>query len=115
MKFIVSFLLMAAGSYAACIFFPWWSVAIIVFLIAVIIPQTPGKAFLCAFFSIFLLWAGLSYWISYNNDNLFARKLSLIIFNFESPIALIFLTGLIGGAVSGFAGLAGSYLRFKSS
>lgn len=114
MKFVVSFLLMAFVSYAAGFYFPWWSIAIVVFIIAVIIPQKPLKTFLCAFFSLFFLWSGLSYFISRNNENILAHKLSLLVFNFDSPVILLIFTGLIGGLVAGFAGLAGSYLRYRT-
>lgn len=106
---------MAVFSFLACLYLPWWCIAVIVFLIAVIIPQKPGKTFLCAFIALFLLWAGLSFWLSYSNHNLLANKISLLVFNFESPVVLILLTGLIGGLVAGFAGLTGSFVRYKQA
>ncbi|MBK8552366.1 MAG: hypothetical protein IPL53_15375 [Ignavibacteria bacterium] len=115
MRFIVSFLLTAVVSYAAGFYFPWWSIAVAAFLIAVIIPQKPGITFLCAFFSLFFLWSGLSFFISRNNENILAHKLSLLIFNYDSPLILLILTGLTGGLVAGLAGLAGSYLRHRAN
>ena len=111
MKFIISFILTALLSFAACFYLPWWSIAITAFIIAVLIPQKPGKAFLTAFLALFLLWGGLSYWISNNNDHILAHKVSLLILKVDDPYLLILATALMGALVSGFAGLSGSYLR----
>ena len=113
MKFFLSFIVMGILSFISCMYLPWWSIAVIVFLIALLIPQNPWKTFLCAFVSLFVLWSGLSFWISNNNENILAHKISLLLFNFDSPLFLIFITGLTGGIVAGFAGLAGSFLRSK--
>jgi hypothetical protein len=113
MKFISALILTAVLSYVACMFFPWWSIAIVAFIVAVTLPQKPGKTFISAFTALFLLWAGLSFWISFNNNNILAYKISMLILNMSVPSILIFITGLIGGLVAGFAALAGSYLRYR--
>lgn len=111
MKFFISLLLTALVCYAACLFLPWWSIAIIAFLIAAIIPQKPGMAFLAAFTAIFLLWLGISAFISSANDHLLAHKLSQVILKSDSPAMLILVTAFIGAVVAGFAALSGSLLR----
>lgn len=111
MKFIISLLLIALLSFAACLYFPWWTIAIVTFIVVLIIPQSPGKAFLCAFLSIFILWAGISFWISHNNEHLLAYKMSLIILKTDSPYLLILITGLTGAVIAGFAALSASLAR----
>ena len=111
MKFITSLILTALLSFAACLYLPWWSIAIVAFLVAALIPQKPGKAFLTAFLALFLLWGGLSFWISNNNDHLLAHKVSMLIVKMDNPYILILMTALIGALVAGFAALTGSYLR----
>ena len=76
MKFIVSLILIAFISFAACLYFPWWSVAIVAFFVAALIPQGAGKSFFTGFVALFLLWGGLSFWISNNNDHILAHKVS---------------------------------------
>lgn len=115
MKFIISFILTATLSFAACLFLPWWSIAIAAFVVAALIPQNPGKSFITAFAALFLLWGGLSFWISNNNDHILAHKVSQLILKMDNPILLIFATALIGALVAGFAALAGSYLRKTKS
>jgi len=111
MKFITSLILTALLSFAACLFLDWWSIAIAAFVVAVLIPQRPGKAFVTAFVAVFVLWSALAYWLSVKNDHILAHKISLIILKMDSPYILILATGLIGALVAGFAALSGSLLR----
>lgn len=111
MKFIISLLLIALLSVAACLYLPWWSIAIVSFMVAALIPQHPGKAFLTGFIALLLLWGSLSWCISSNNNHLLAHKVSIIILKTDSPYLLITATALIGALVAGFAALSGSYLR----
>ncbi len=111
MKFIISLILTILLSFVACLYFPWWSIAIVAFIVAALIPQRPGKAFLTAFLALLLLWGGLSFWISYKNEHILAHKISLLVLKMDSPYLLILCTALIGALVAGFAALSGSYLR----
>jgi hypothetical protein len=111
MKFIISLLLTALLSFAACLFLPWWSIAIAAFVVAALIPQKPLKAFATGFVALFLLWGGLSFWMSNNNEHLLAHKVSILVLKMDNPFALIFATALIGALVAGLAALSGSYLR----
>ncbi len=113
MKFIVSIVLIALLSVAACLYLPWWSIAVVAFLVAVAIPQKPGISFLSGFIALFLLWGLLSWYISSNNDHLLAHKVSLLILKTESTALLVALTAMIGALVAGCAALAGSYVRKK--
>ena len=111
MKFSISLILTAFLSFAACLYLPWWSIAIAAFLVAVLIPQRPGRAFLTGFIALFLLWGGLSFWLSNNNDHILAHKISLVVFKMDNPWLLLLATALIGALVAGFAALSGSFLR----
>ncbi|HMR39299.1 MAG TPA: hypothetical protein PKA90_02605 [Ignavibacteria bacterium] len=113
MKFIGSLILTAVLSYPAGIFLPWWSIAVVAFLVSLIIPMKPVKAFSCGFLSLFLLWGGLGFFISSNNGNILAQKISQLMIFMNSPVLLIILTGIIAGMVAGFASLSGSFLRYR--
>lgn len=115
MKFIISFILTILLSFALCLFLPWWSIAIAAFAVAALIPQKPGKAFITGFTALLLLWGGLSFWISNNNDHILAHKMSLLILKMDNTNILFLVTALIGALVAGFAALAGSYLRKSKS
>jgi len=111
MKFITSVLLIALLSFAACLYFPWWSIAIVAFLVVALIPQSPGKSFLTGFIAIAILWAMLSFWKSSQNEHLLAHKVSVIILKMDNPVLLIVATAVIGALVAGFAALTASFLR----
>ena len=111
MKFIISILLIALLSAAACLYLPWWSIALVALIVSALIPQRSGKAFLTGFIALFMLWGGLAWYISDNNNNLLAHKVSVIILTQDNPLLLIIATALIGALVAGFAALTGSYLR----
>ena len=113
MRFIIALILIIILSFCACLYFPWWSIAIIAFIIAAIIPLRPYAAFLAGFFGLLLLWGGLSWWISAGNNHILAHRVSLLILKNDNPFLLVFLTAIIGAIIGGFAALAGSYLRPK--
>jgi hypothetical protein len=114
MKFTVSAILMMLLSFAACLYLPWWSIAIVCFLVSVLIRQRPGIAFLCGFTALFILWVGMSTWLSAANGHVLANKLSGV---FKLPENsgnyLILLTGAIGALVGGLGALTGSLARPK--
>ena len=111
MKFTTSILLMILLSFSACLFFPWWSIAIVAFLITLLIPQTPIASFFTGFIALFILWGILSFWISSNNENILAHRLSLLFFKTDNPFLLILVTALIGALIAGFAALTASFVR----
>jgi len=113
MKFIISLLLIALLSFAACLYLPWWSIAIAACGVAALIPQRPLRAFTAGFLALFLLWGGLAAWISSNNEHLLAHKVSLLIIKADNPWLLILMTALIGALVGGLGALAGSFLRSR--
>lgn len=113
MKFIISIIITALLSFAACLYFPWWSIAIVAFIVAVLIPQKSGISFLAGFIALFLLWFGLSFWMSNNNHHILAHKVSLIILKIDSPYLLMLATAFIGAVVAGLAAMSGSFLRTK--
>lgn len=111
MKFIVAFLLTAFLSYTAGFYFPWWSIAIAAFVVAVAIPQKPLKAFLAGFLSLFILWVVLALYIDMENQHILSIKIAELLFKSHSHALIMSVTGLVAALVGGFAALSGSYLR----
>jgi len=111
MKFFVSLLLIALLSVVACLYLPWWTIAIVAFIVAACIPQKPLKSFFTGFISLLLLWGALAWFLSSNNNHLLAHKISVLILKKDSPVLLIVATAFIGALVAGFGALAGSFMR----
>ena len=110
MKTGIAILSIAGLSYLAGLFLPWWSIAIVAFLIVFVLKLKPFAAFLAGFAAIFLLWLFLSYFLSSTNGHVLATKMSGVILQLENPFLLMFVTGLTGGVVAGLGALSGSYL-----
>lgn len=111
MKFVVAIILTALLSFVAGLYFPWWTIAIAAFLVALLIYQKTWKAFLAGFLGLLLLWSGLAYWIDVNNESILSAKIGELIGVGSNSFLLILITGLIGGLVAGFAALSGNFLR----
>lgn len=113
MKIIVAIVLTAFLAYVVGIYstLPWWLFAVTSFLVALAVNQKPGKSFLAGFLGLFLLWAVLAFMKDAANDHLLSAKVAQLILKSNSSIAIILVTGVVGGLVSGLAALTGSYLR----
>ena len=111
MKFIISILLTILLSFCACLYLPWWTIAIAAFLVATVIPQTPIVSFFTGFIALFVLWGILIFWISTNNDHILAHRISLLLFKVDNPFLLIIASAFIGAIVAGFAALTAAYIR----
>ncbi len=111
MKFFISTILIAVLSFAACLYFPWWVIAIASFIVAFAIPQKAGLAFLSGFLALFILWVAMSVYMSSANGNLLVHKISILFLKADNATLLFMLTGLIGGLVAGFGSLSGRLLR----
>ncbi len=110
-KFIVSLILIALLSLLAGFYLPWWTIAVVAFLVSLSIPQRPATAFLTGFLALFILWFAFAFMISSGNNHLLARKISVVIFKAENAFLLMLVSALIGALVAGFAALTGSFAR----
>ncbi len=115
MKFFVSILLIAVLSFISGLFLPWWGIAIDAFLVAIIIPQRSYMAFFSGFLGVFLLWAGLAWWIDMKNNGVLSHKMANVLPLGGNYLLVILASGLVGGLVAAFASLSGSYLRMTKS
>ncbi|HEX8314455.1 MAG TPA: hypothetical protein VF609_05670 [Flavisolibacter sp.] len=111
MKFLLATLLTASLSFIAGLYTPWWSIAIVAFLVALLIKQKIGLAFLSAFAGIFLLWGGLALLIDIKNKSILSHKMAQIFPLNGSSFLLVMVTAFVGALVAGFAAMSGSSLR----
>ena len=111
MKFILAALLTMALAFLVGLYLPWWSIAIVAFLVALFLPQPSFRGFLSGFLGIFLLWGILAFWIDVENQQILSRKMALVFRLGGSSALLILVTAFVGGLVGGFAALTGTSLR----
>src|SRR5438067_8289434 len=111
MRFVLATLLTASLSFIAGLYMPWWSIAIVAFLVALLIKQQIGWASLSGFAGIFLLWGGLALLIDVKNKMVLSHKIAQLFSLNGSSIILILVTALVGALVAGLAAMSGSSLR----
>lgn len=111
MKFVLALLLTATISFLAGLRLEWWSIAVVAFLVALLIPQVLSRSFLAGFLGIFILWAILAFWINNENGGRLGKEIAELFKLGGSPALLVLITAFIGGVVGGFAAMAGSSLR----
>ncbi|MBI5857156.1 MAG: hypothetical protein HZB42_05865 [Sphingobacteriales bacterium] len=111
MKFLIATILTAALAFISGLFLPWWGIAVTSLLVAVIIHQKAGKAFLSGLLGIFILWAGLAWWIDMKNNGILSKKIASVLPLGGNAILLILVTGIVGGLLAAFASMSGSFLR----
>lgn len=111
MKFLTATLLTAILAFISGLFLPWWGMAITSLFVAVLVHQKGGKAFLAGLLGVFILWAGLAWWIDMKNNGVLSHRIASVLPLGGNSLLLIFVTGLMGGVVAGLAAMTGSYLR----
>ncbi len=111
MRLLLASLLTTVLAYVAGMFLPWWSIALIAFLVAFLLVQNIAAGFLSGFLGIFLLWGVLALWIDLKNESILSHKIAQLFPLGGSSVLLILVTALVGALVGGFAAMAGSSLR----
>jgi hypothetical protein len=111
MRFLAATILILLFSFIAGLFLPWWSIAIVAFLVALLIPQTIGKSFLAGFLGVFLLWGLLALWIDIKNDSVLSKKIAQLFSLGSASFLLLLITAIFGALVAGFAAMSGGSLR----
>lgn len=111
MRFLLATLLTAALSFIAGLYTPWWSVALVSFLVALLIKQRIGLAFLAGFAGIFLCWGALAFWIDVKNHHILSQKIAQVLPLGGSSVLLVLAAAFVGALVGGFAAMSGSSLR----
>ena len=91
MKFIAALIITALLSFIAGLYLPWWSIAIAAFIVALLVYQNAGMAFLSGFSGLFLLWSGLAFWIDNGNDSILSARIGELLGIGNNPFLLILL------------------------
>lgn len=113
MRFALATILIALLSFIAGLFLPWWSIAIVAFIVSLFIGQSTGKSFLAGFTGVFILWAIVAIWIDIKNESILSHKIALLFPLGGSSALLILVTAFIGAIVGGFAAMSGASLLPK--
>ena len=111
MKFLISILVTALLAFACGLYLPWWSIALVAFVVGLSIELRPLYSFFAGCAGILLLWLLLILVINSANDGILASKVSQVLGLGSSPVLLIVVNCVIGSLVGGMGALTGSLLR----
>ena len=109
MKLFFALIMVIVISGIAQLCLPWWIIAPIAFAVCYLLKLKTGEAFLVSFLSIFILWAGYAYYMDMRNEHILCKKVAALL-HLSLPPLILLITGLVGGLVAGFAGLASGFL-----
>ena len=111
-----SFKTMAVGGLAvvvigglAQLFFPWWSIAVVAFLVGFVVNESAGKSMVYGTLAMTVLWSLYAAFLNNANEGLIGSSIAQMI-GTNSGLLMVY-TGLIGGLVSGMFAMSGSLLR----
>ncbi|MDO7849117.1 hypothetical protein Q5H92_22330 [Hymenobacter sp. M29] len=90
---------------------PWWSLAVVAFVVGLAIAPTGRVAFWAGFGGAALSWLLPAAWLTYQNDGLLAHRVAELLPLGGSVPALVLVAGLVAGLSGGLAALAGAWLR----
>jgi hypothetical protein len=96
---------------AAQLLLPWWSLAVVAFLVGLGLARSGKHAFWAGFGGAALSWLLPALWLNTRNDGLLAHRVAQLLPLGGSAAALLLVTALVAGLVGGLAGLAGAWTR----
>lgn len=111
MRFILAILLIALLSALATYYLPWWSLAVVAFIVGWLIRLRTGHAFLAGFIGIFLLWLVIGLWRDIPNAHILLNRMADVILHTKNGALYIVLASVIGGMVGGLAAWSGGQMR----
>ena len=94
--------------------FPWWSVAVVAFLVCLWRSQSAGQAFTYSFYGVALVWMGYALLIYAQAGGDFIGRMGELLFKVNNASLPTLATAILGGLVGGLSGLSGFYVRQAS-
>ena len=109
-RFLLSVILIAVLSAVAEQWLPWWTIAVVCFIVALVANQRPGKAFLMGFMGIAIFWLVDCTMHDIANEHILATRMAAL-FKLSNYALFIVVTVFVGGLVGGLSAWAGALLR----
>lgn len=110
MKLIFRTLLLGFVIYFLPSFLPWWSIAVVAFVIGVGIPGPGANAFISGFLGGGIAWLLLAWQLDTAANAVLSEKI-VGLFPFSDATYLIIIAGLIGAITTALSTLCGTSLR----
>jgi hypothetical protein len=111
---MIQLILIAILGLLAQLILPWWSLAIVAFLVCLWRSQSAGQAFLSGFLGVALVWLGYALIIYMRTGGDFTGRMGELLFKVNNAALPMLATALLGGLVGGLSGLSGFLIRQAS-
>ncbi len=110
MRFLFAALVIAILTAIAEYFLPWWSMAAVCFIVALLVPQKKVHAFWAGFFGVALCWLVVALWHDIRNDQILSSRMA-VLFHLPGSWLFVLASVLIGGVVGGLSALSGAMVK----
>ncbi|AUD03072.1 hypothetical protein [Spirosoma pollinicola] len=108
---MIEIILIAILSLLAQLVLPWWSLAIVAFVICFWRSSRAGQSFFAGFYGVALVWLIYAIFLHSRTDGVFMGRMSELLFKTNSAVLPELVTAIVGGLVGGLAGLSGYFVR----
>ena len=107
---IIPTILIAIASIIIMAWTPWWTIAIVAFIVGAAMITQPIKGFLGGFVAGFIVWVACIFYLDSGNQISASSMMGEVIGGL-SGFMVVVVSGLIGGLVSGLGAMSGVYGR----
>jgi hypothetical protein len=112
MKFFLGVILIAVLSAVAEYFLPWWSMAVVCFVVSLLMGLKGGKSFLMGFSCVALCWLTFALIHDIPNEHILSTRMAKV-FGLPNYGLFILVTVVVGGLIGGLASWAGALLKMR--
>jgi len=110
MKTIFALIFMLILGTTVSLFLPWWTIAVVCFIVAMFCLDNSRDAAIAGFFSVFILWGLVALFKSYQNDFILLSRMAELL-PIHDELLLILSTAFLGGIIGMLGSLSGVFLR----
>jgi len=110
MNLSVKIIMILFFGWVSSMFLPWWSIALVCFIVVFINGGSLFQNFLAGFLGIFILWILHAFIIDFQNQSILSKQIAEL-FTLPNTLSLLLVTSLVGGIVGGISSISGSLLR----
>jgi hypothetical protein len=104
------FLLIAIFSFIVQMFLPWWSLALVAFMLSFLLGKKASKTFLSAFFGCGIVWLLMAFYSHFAKGDLMTSRIAALL-SLHGTVMLYVGSFLVAAIAGGLAALSGFFLR----
>lgn len=110
MRFLIITLIIAAATFGVQLVLPWWSLAIVAFIVGYLSNLSGWGAWGAGLLGCSGVWFFYALWFDVANQSLLSAKLGAM-FGVPYPLLLALAAGVVAGLIGSLATLGGRNLR----